>query len=210
MPPSSLIGHFVKVHSHYDPSQKPRKIEKVRTSPNYPGKLIFNVQGIQGGIISDYVTIEENTLTSPQRQLLAEFDFLKLSKKAGINKEPPMKEFPQRSGNLETPDPNPRRRKFMGQQTYGSQSSKPGRESSEKTVHAKPTSMDDPTDLEELGHYHELDISDDNDGEHDEYYPRAKSNKPIRLQGPAEDPGNQSYTSMGNRYPGIKSGSIFP
>lgn len=148
----------------------------------------------------------ERRLTSPQRMLLAELDLGKLIKKAGINKQPPMQDFPQRSGNLETPAKKPRHRKFMGQdpEGRGTMADKPGRESSEHSVHATPTTMDDPTGLENLGEPLSRGISDNMVGDDASMHPSAKKHKPTRLQGPAEDPGAQTYTSFGNRYPGAR------
>jgi hypothetical protein len=141
--------------------------------------------------------------------LLNELDLGKLMKKAGINKQPPTKEFPQRSGNLETPAKNLRHRKFMGQDPSGrgTMADKPGRESSENSVHATPTTMDDPSGIEgeeNLGEPLSRGLSDGLVGDDATMHPSAKKHKPTRLQGPAEDPGAQTWTSFGNRYPGAR------
>lgn len=141
-------------------------------------------------------------LTSPQRALLNEFDLGKWIKKAGINKKA---DTSSRSGNLETPAKNPRHRKFMGQdpEGRGSQSDKPGRPDSDPR--AKPTSMDDPTGLENLGEPYEHGLSgpmspDGGVGDDAASHP-SQGHKPTRLQGPSETPGKQSWNSFGNRYP---------
>jgi len=150
--------------------------------------------------------------TAPQLKLLAELNLrpesnLLLTKKAQINKQPPMKEFPQRSGNLETPVKN-KHKNLMGQpeNPHGTMSDKPGRESSEHTVHATPTSMEDPTGLENLGEPLERGLStgtvNDNDAS---VHPNVKKTAPQRLEGPAENPGKQRATSFGNRYPGARN-----
>ena len=151
--------------------------------------------------------MSEWRMTSAQRALLVEIDLGKLIKKAGINKQPPMKEFPQRSGNLETPAKKPRHRKFMGQDPdgRGTMADKPGRESTEGSVHAKPTSMEDPTGLENLGEPLGRGLSNGLTGDDASMHPNGKKHNPTRLQGPAEDSGAQTYTSFGNRYPGARS-----
>ena len=146
-------------------------------------------------------------LTSPQRALLNEFDLGKLFKKGLINKKASGVDS---SGNLETPAKKPRHRKFMGQdpEGRGTMSDKPGRPDSDPG--AKPTTMDDPTGLENLGEPFDHGLSgpmspDGNTGDDAAFHPSKKNFKPTRLQGPAEDSGAQTYTSFGNRYPGARN-----
>lgn len=144
-------------------------------------------------------------LTSPQRMLLNEIDLGKLIKKAAINKQQPMQDYPQRSGNLETPAKNPRHRKFMGQdpEGRGTMADKPGRPEA-KNVRPAPTTMDDPTGLENLGEPLSRGLSDGLVGDDASMHPSSKKHKPTRLQGPAEDSGAQTWTNFGNRYPGTR------
>lgn len=204
-----LVGKEVTVHPHYDPNKKLRRVEAVRQSKSYPDKLVFNVEGIEGGILEDYVSLNEE-LTAPQLALLNELNLTKLLKKANINKQYPLKKYPNRSGNLETPV-KPKHKGLMGQpdNPYGTRSDKHGRPSSEYTVHARPTSMKDPTGLTNLGEPLDRGISDENVGDDANMHPSSKKHKPTRLQGPAENPGAQTWTSFGNRYPGTKSISNF-
>lgn len=141
-------------------------------------------------------------LTSPQRMLLSEVDLGKLIKKAGINKKA---SGVSHSGNLETPTKKIRHRKFMGQDPdgRGTMADKPGRESSEGSVHAEPTSMEDPTGLENLGEPLERGLSDGLVGDDASSHPSSKKHSP-RITRVAEDPGRQRTNSFGNRYPGAR------
>jgi hypothetical protein len=140
--------------------------------------------------------------------LLNEIDLGKLIKKAGVNKKA---SGVSHSGNLETPTKNPRHRKFMGQdpEGRGTMADKPGRPSSERTVHAEPTSMEDPTamqdptGLENLGEPLERGLSDGLVGDDAFPHPSSKKQSP-RITGVAEDPGGQRTNSFGNRYPGAR------
>lgn len=142
--------------------------------------------------------------TSPQRMLLNELDLGKLIKKAGINKKA---STVSHSGNLETPAKNPRHRKFMGQdpEGRGTHADKPGRASSEDSVHATPTSMEDPSGLKNLGEPLKRGLSDGLVGDDASMHPSSTKHKPTRLQGPAEKPGKQTWTGFGNRYPGTRN-----
>lgn len=146
-------------------------------------------------------------LTSPQK-LLLDFDILKLSKKANINKQPPMDKYPYRSGNLETPPKKIKHRIMMGQTPdgKGTMADKRGRKSSEDSVHPKNNELGTPEDLdfENIGDPLEIDITNKSVG-YDANYVKTRKYKPLRLQGPTETPGAQRYTSFGNRYPGVKS-----
>jgi len=148
-------------------------------------------------------------MTSAQRALLNEFDLGKLFKKAGINKKA---SGVNSSGNLETPAKKPRHRKFMGQdpEGRGTMSDKPGRPEAEN-VHAEPTPADDPSGLTNLGGIDDIlksglsgPMSPDGMAGDDASLHPNKKHKPTRLQGPAENPGAQTYTSFGNRYPGAR------
>lgn len=214
-----FVGQTAILHPHYDPKRKFRRIESVRQSDVYPNKIVFNVEGIKGGVLEGYLWfkqwldradapswISENKLTAPQLALLNELDINKWIKKRNINRVNHMKDYPQRSGNLETPV-KPKHKGLMGQpdNPHGSMADKPGRPSSENSVHARPTTMKDPSGLENLGEPLERGISDDNVGDDANMHPSTKSYKPTRLQGPSETPGKQTWTSFGNRYPGTKS-----
>jgi hypothetical protein len=231
-----LVGRSCIIHPHYDPEHNRHEIEFVRESSSHPGKIVFNVSGIEGGLLEDYVWPEtrpwknvptwvrrvrdqavrkemqtEDKLTSAQMALLNELNIAKMLKKAGIHTDYPTnkKEYPQRSGNLETPVKQ-KHKGLMGQPNnpHGTMADKPGRPSSEDTVHARPTSMKDPSGLENLGEPLSRGISDQNVGDDANMHPSSKKHKPTRSHGPTETPGaNQSktWTSFGNRYPGIKS-----
>ncbi len=155
--------------------------------------------------------MSERRLTSPQRMLLNELDldnlgkfFKKASKKVFINKKASGVDS---SGNLETPPKNPRHREFMGQpeNPHGTMADKPGRPDSsdvgENSIHATPTSMEDPTGLINLGEPLGRGLSFTSDSS--DAHPSAK-HKPV-LQRQGEKPGTMSWNSFGNRYPGARS-----
>lgn len=144
----------------------------------------------------------EGKLTAPQKELLREMDLNKLIKKALINKQPSKVSH---SGNLETPPKNPRHRRFMGQgDGHGTMGDKPGRPPA-KNVRAEPTSMEDPSGLENLGEPYDRGLSDNLVGDDASMHPSSSVQKPRRLQGPSETPGKQTWTSFGNRYPGTRN-----
>ncbi len=154
--------------------------------------------------------------TAPQRRLLLELNLtpkpdVRTAKKAkavapNSSKE---KEFPKRSGNLETPLTNPQHRKLMGQpdNPHGTMSDKLGRPPA-KNIHPEPTTIndpsEDPTGLINLGEPYERGIVDPIVGDDAGIHPAYKKHKPARQQGPSETPGRQTYTGFGNRYPGAR------
>lgn len=147
----------------------------------------------------------ESKFTAPQLKLIIEMDLAKLVSKQFINKQYPIAEYPPRSGNLETPT-KPEHKGLMGQpqNPHGTMADKPGRETSENSVHAVPSSMRDPTGLITLGQPYQRRLSDGVVGDDASMHPSTTKAKPTRLQGPAENPGDQTYTSFGNRYPGAR------
>lgn len=152
--------------------------------------------------------------TAPQLRLLAELNLRPeldplVVKKANINKQQPLGEFPSRSGNLETPV-KPKHKGLMGQpqNPHGTVADKPGRPSSENSVHAVPTSMEDPSGLVNLGEPLDRGLSNQIVGNDASIHPAIKKTAPQRLEGPAENPGKQRATSFGNRYPGTRNVSF--
>jgi hypothetical protein len=118
--------------------------------------------------------------TAPQRRLLLELNLtpkpdVRLSKKskAIAPNSTKAKEFPKRSGNLETPLTNPQHRRMMGQ----------------------------PENPHGLGEPFERGIVDPIVGDDAGVHPSIKKYAPERQQGPSETPGRQTWTSFGNRYP---------
>lgn len=150
--------------------------------------------------------------TAPQLRLLAELNLtpqpaLATTKKKNINKQPPMGEFPVRSGNLDTPV-KPKYKGLMGQPQDPHLADKPGRPSSENSIHAVPTSMKDPTGLTNLGEPLKKGLSNHKVGDDASIHPAVKKMAPQRYEGPAENPGKQRATSFGNRYPGARNVSL--
>jgi len=159
--------------------------------------------------------------TAPQRRLLLELNLIpepdaRTAKKSKANapNSSKAKKFPERSGNLETPLTNPQHRKLMGQpeNPHDTMSDKIGRPQAQnvrpkKTTVGEPTvndPSDDPSGLENLGHWHERGIIDPVVGDDAAIHPSIKKHSPARLQGPSETPGKQTYTGFGNRYPGAR------
>ena len=150
--------------------------------------------------------------TAPQLQLLQELTLrpqvdLKLAKKSGLNNERvKLAQYPSRSGNFETPVKN-KHKKLMGQpeNPHGTRADKLGRESSEASVHAVPTTQDDPTGLRNMGQPYQRGVLNNPASDDDAEKHPNKSTKPQRLQGPSETPGKQTYTGFGNRYPGVRN-----
>jgi len=152
--------------------------------------------------------------TAPQQRLLLELNLLpkpdqREIKKSGATKADHSKQFPQRSGNLETPLTNPQHRKLMGQSDnpHGTRADKVGRPQAkgiraEPNKAGKPEEMEDPTGLKNLGQPFDRGLVEPLVGDDAEISKNDEKHKPQRMQGPSETPGRQTWTSFGNRYPG--------
>ena len=148
--------------------------------------------------------------------VLHEFNFMprldpKQAKKYGINDESQhAQQFPQRSGNLETPPANPRHREFMGvEKDHGTMAQKRGRPQS-KNTRPTPNKLGQDT-FQELGQPYERGIENNTVGDDAELH-SIDQNDPLGRgtagkdgysvgNGPAQDPGRQRSSSPSMRRP---------
>ena len=160
------------------------------------------------------------SLTSPQRMLLNELDLNLgdlfgqaarnlVQTKKNINKKASKVDS---SGGLETPPKDLRHREFMmGKQSknsHGTIANKVGRPDSgdvgENSVHAIPTSMEDPTGLINLGEPLDRGLSYNLTGDDANAHPNSKHSPKLDRLGEKSNEG-KDWSSFGNRYPGARN-----
>lgn len=167
--------------------------------------------------------------TAPQRRLLKEFASRfsapkldpYIAARMGLGSEQSKNadnKQGKRSGNLEF---STKHKKLMGQSDnpHQTRAQKPGRPpasrtrpegASEETGSIAAMSnifRDDPSGLTDLGEPYTRGLSQQMVGNDAELHP-SKGTAPARIQGFAENPGKQSWTGFGNRYPGSKTGNF--
>lgn len=159
-------------------------------------------------------------------KVLYEFNFLpqldpKQAKKYGLqNPKQHDKQFPRRSGNLETPPADPRHRKSMGvDKEHGTMAQKPGRPES-TSVHPEPNKLGQQT-FENMGQPYERGIEnqivgddaairsvDSNDplgrGRNTDGYSRGRMGQDSGRER-ANTPSMRRFQPFGHRYPKPRS-----